>query len=112
MSVFKILISTIRFSQNFSKYNMNMPLKVKIICISIYYLMYKHLYNMALNLDVAFLLSVSIKGVLRRQRSGNDTSCTTPDPGYHMGKLTKNTVYIPTKAKRSALSQQVTTRQQ
>ena len=37
-----------------------MPLKVKIIGISIYYLMYKHLYNMALNLDVAFLLSVSI----------------------------------------------------
>ena len=39
---------------------MDMPLKVKIICISIYYLMYKHLYNMALNIDVAFLLSVSI----------------------------------------------------
>ena len=37
-----------------------MPLKVKINRISIYYLMYKHLYNMALNLDVAFLLSVSI----------------------------------------------------
>ena len=37
-----------------------MPLKVKIIRISIYYLMYKHLYNMALNLDVVFLLSVSI----------------------------------------------------
>ena len=39
---------------------MNMPLKVKTICIFIYYLMYKHLYNMALNLDVAFLLSISI----------------------------------------------------
>ena len=42
-----------------SRYNINMPLKVKIIRISIYYLMYKYLYNMALNLDVAFLLSVS-----------------------------------------------------
>ena len=39
---------------------MNMPLKVKIIYISIYYFMYKQLYNVALNLDVAFLLSVSI----------------------------------------------------
>ena len=39
---------------------MDMPLKVKIIRISIYFLMYKHLYNMALNLDVAFLLLVSI----------------------------------------------------
>ena len=37
-----------------------MPLKVKIIHIYIYHLMYKHLYNMTLNLDVAFLLSVSI----------------------------------------------------
>ena len=36
-----------------------MPLKVKIIRIFIYYLVYKHLYNMALNLDVVFLLSVS-----------------------------------------------------
>ena len=44
-----------------SRYNINMPLKVKIFRISIYYLMYKHLYNMALILDVAFLLSVSIK---------------------------------------------------
>ena len=35
-------------------------LKVKLIRISIYYFMYKHLYNMTLNLDVAFLLSVSI----------------------------------------------------
>ena len=37
-----------------------MPLKVKIVHIYIYYLMYKHLYNMTLNLDVAFLLSASI----------------------------------------------------
>ena len=37
-----------------------MPLKVKIIRISNYYLMYKHLYNIALNLDAAFLMSVSI----------------------------------------------------
>ena len=35
---------------------MNMPL----IHISIDYLMFKHLYSMALNLDVAFLLSVSL----------------------------------------------------
>ena len=34
-----------------------MPLKVKIIHIYIYYLMYNHLHN----LDVAFLLSVSIQ---------------------------------------------------
>ena len=39
---------------------MNMQLKVKIFRTSIPYLMYKHLYNMALNLDVAFLLPVSI----------------------------------------------------
>ena len=39
---------------------MNMPLKVKLIRISIYYLMYKKLYNMTLNIYVAFLLSVSI----------------------------------------------------
>ena len=38
-----------------------MSLEVKIIRISIYYLMFKHLYNMALNFDVAFLLSVSIE---------------------------------------------------
>ena len=37
-----------------------MPLKLKIIRISIYYLMYKHLYSTALNLDVAFVFSVSI----------------------------------------------------
>ena len=37
-----------------------MPLKVKLIRISIYYIKYKHLYNMGLNLDVVFLLSVSI----------------------------------------------------
>ena len=37
-----------------------MALKVKIIDIYIYYLMYKHLYNMTLNLDVAFHSSVSI----------------------------------------------------
>ena len=60
MWVFKILISTIKFSrQKVSRYNINMPLKVKIICISIYYFMHKHLY-MTLNLDAAFLLSVSI----------------------------------------------------
>ena len=41
-----------------SRYNINMPLNVKIIRISIYYLMYKY-DNMALNLNVAFLLSVS-----------------------------------------------------
>ena len=39
---------------------MNMPLKVKLIRISIYYFMCKHLYNMTLNIYVAFLLSVSI----------------------------------------------------
>ena len=39
---------------------MNMPFKVQIIHISISNLMYKHLYNTALNLNVAFLLSVSI----------------------------------------------------
>ena len=38
---------------------MNMPLKVKIIHISIYYLMYSN-YDKALNLDIAFLLSVNI----------------------------------------------------
>ena len=37
-----------------------MPLKVKIFHIYIYYLRYKHLYNMTLNLDVGFLLSVSM----------------------------------------------------
>ena len=37
-----------------------MPLKVKVIHIYIYYLMYKHLCNMTLNVDVAFLLSSSI----------------------------------------------------
>ena len=61
MSVFKVLISTIKFTeQNVLRYITNMPFKVKIICISIYYLMYKHLYNMNLNLNVAFFLSVSI----------------------------------------------------
>ena len=39
---------------------MKMTLEVKIIRICIYYLRFKHLYNMALNLDVAFLLLVSI----------------------------------------------------
>ena len=39
---------------------MNMPFKVKIVYIFTYYLMYRHLYDIALNLDVAFLLSVSI----------------------------------------------------
>ena len=38
-----------------------MVLKVKLIHIYNYYLMYKHLHNMTLNLDVAFLLSVSIE---------------------------------------------------
>ena len=47
---------------------MNMPVKVKIIRISIYYLMYKHLYNMVLNLDEAFLLSVSIFYKLKTNR--------------------------------------------
>ena len=37
-----------------------MPLKVKIIQTYMYYLMYEHLYIMTLNLDVVFLLSVSI----------------------------------------------------
>ena len=37
-----------------------MRFKVKIFHIYIYLLMYKQLYNMTLNLDVAFLLSVSI----------------------------------------------------
>ena len=45
-----------------------MLLKVKIIRISIYFLIYKHLYNMALNLDVAFLLSVSIFTILRSKK--------------------------------------------
>ena len=37
-----------------------MPLEVKLIPISIYYLMYKYLYKMALYLNVAFLLSVGM----------------------------------------------------
>ena len=48
-SIFNVLISTNKFSQNILKYNKNMPLKVKLIHIYIYYLMYKHLYNMTLD---------------------------------------------------------------
>ena len=39
-------------------------------------------------------------------------SSTTPDLGYHMGKWQKHNLTSQTRAKRSALSQQVTTRQQ
>ena len=54
MSIFKVLISTIRFSRSerFEVYN-----KTELIHIYIYYLMYEHLYNMTLN--ISFLLSVS-----------------------------------------------------
>ena len=45
------------------------------------------------------------------QRSGIHKSNTTPDPGHHMGKVTKTQENITNKrAKRSALSQQVTKR--
>ena len=40
-----------------------MPLKVKIIHIYNSYLMYKHLYNMTLNLDIAFFVSQYIYGI-------------------------------------------------
>ena len=55
-AIYKALISTIKFSwtERLRNYR-NMPFKVKIIRIFIYNLMYKHLYNMNLNLDVAFL---------------------------------------------------------
>ena len=58
---FQNLISTIKLSwtESFEVQDEHV-IKSKINCISIYYLMYNHLYNMALNLDVAFLLSVSI----------------------------------------------------
>ena len=39
-------------------------------------------------------------------------SSTSPDPGYHMGKWQKHNRTSQTRAKRSALSQHVTTRQQ
>ena len=39
-------------------------------------------------------------------------SCTTPEPGYHMGTWLKHKLTPQTNAKRSAFSQQVTTRQQ
>ena len=53
-----------------------MPLKLKIIHISIYYLMYKHLYNTALNLDVAFVLSVSIY-ICKHFSEPNKSKCHT-----------------------------------
>ena len=39
-------------------------------------------------------------------------SSTTPDPGYQMGKYQPHNLTPQTRAKRPALSQQVTTRQQ
>ena len=48
----------------------------------------------------------------RWPRSGIEQSSTTPDPGYHMRKWQKHNKTSQTRAKRSALSQQVATRQQ
>ena len=49
-------------------------------------------------------------------RGGKDQeskqSSTTFDPGYHIGKWQKHNLTSQTRAKRSALSQQVTTWQQ
>ena len=42
------------------RYNTDMPLKVEIIRVYIDHLVYENLSNMAMNLDVAFVLSVSI----------------------------------------------------
>ena len=60
-SIFKVLIYSIKFSRTeHFEVQHNMPLKVKIFHIYIYHLVYKLLYNMILNLDVAFVLSVII----------------------------------------------------
>ena len=61
MSVFKSLISTVKFSRTKSSgVQHEHTIKSKNSSYFHLYLMYKHLYNMALHLDVAFLLSVSI----------------------------------------------------
>ena len=44
----------------FRTIHINMPLKVKIIQIYIYYQIYKHRCDMALNFNAVFLLSVTI----------------------------------------------------
>ena len=55
------------------------------------------------------------KHLLQSKKEGKDQesiqSSTTPDPGYN-GKVTTSQLDITNKAKRSALSQQVTTRHQ
>ena len=53
--------------QNVLRYITNMPLKVKIFHIYVYYPIYKHLYTLTLNLDEAFLLSVGISWARRNR---------------------------------------------
>ena len=52
---------------------------------------------------------------MRSKKGGKDQesiqSSTTPDPEYHTGKWQKHYQTSQTRAKRQALSQQVTTRQ-
>ena len=61
------------------------------------------------NLEVRlFRIKVS-KGAKTRNRY-NQVHCNTPNPGYHMGKWQSYSKTQQTRAKRSALSQQVTTK--
>ena len=58
----------------------------------------------------------SVDGSLKSKKKGKDQeliqSNTTPDTGYHMGKWKLHIQISQTRAMRSALSQQVTTRHQ
>ena len=57
---------------------------------------------------------VRFKGIFKWEGNNPESTktCTTPDPGHYMGKWQKHKKLLHTRAKRLALSKQVTTRLQ
>ena len=68
------------------------------------------------NVNIQILSFLKYCMYYKSKRGGEDhdsiQSDTKPDPGYHMGKWQKHNKTSQTRAKRSAFSQQVNTRQQ